>query len=352
MADEPTKGREFRSAPATAEPLAPPKPRPATREEPPPHATKTMPIPVNVKNFIRAETDMYFSRAAFGELTHYREMVPIDKQTVVRMNRDTLYSSGVFDLDAGPVTITLPDSGKRFRSMMLLSEDHFAFDVVYDAGRYTYTRDQTGTRYLLVAIRTFASPSDAADLNAAHALQDATRVEQARKGKLELPTWDLESQARVRDALVALGHTGIESTRMFGAKNEVEPVAHLVGTAVGWGGNPNRAAIYQGSVPKANDGQTIHTLTVRDVPVDGFWSVSVYNEQGYFEPNAFNAYSVNNVTARPNADGSVTVQFGGCEKGTTNCLPISPRWNYTVRLYRPRKEVVDGTWKFPEATPR
>jgi hypothetical protein len=41
-------------------------------------------------------------------------------------------------------------------------------------------------------------------------------------------------------------------------------------------------------------------------------------------------------TARPNADGSVTVQFGGCTKDTLNCLPTFPGWNYVVRLYRPR----------------
>ena len=48
---------------------------------------------------------------------HRREPTPIAAQTVIRMNRDTLYSAAVFDLDAGPVTITLPDPGKRFLSM-------------------------------------------------------------------------------------------------------------------------------------------------------------------------------------------------------------------------------------------
>jgi hypothetical protein len=32
-------------------------------------------------------------------------------------------------------------------------------------------------------------------------------------------------------------------------------------------------------------------------------------------------------------------------------LPIVKGWNYTVRLYRPRKEILDGIWKFPEAQP-
>lgn len=104
------------------------------------------------------------------------------------------------------------------------------------------------------------------------------------------------------------------------------------------------------TVPKQNDGKTVYRLTVKDVPVDGFWSVSVYNKDGYFQKNARNAYTVNNVTAKPNADGSVTIQFGGGES-VANSIPIMPGWNYVVRMYRPRKEILDGTWKFPQARP-
>jgi hypothetical protein len=87
------------------------------------------------------------------------------------------------------------------------------------------------------------------------------------------------------------------------------------------------------------------------VPVDGFWSISPYNAEGYYQKNDLDAYSLNNITAKTSADGSTTIHFGGCDGKTTNCLPIMPGWNYTVRLYRPRKEILDGTWKFPEAQP-
>ena len=314
------------------------------------------PVPVGVDNFIRAETDTYFGRwvrqGAFGKLDHRREMTPIDKQDVVRMNRDTLYSSGVFDLDAAPVTITLPDPGKRFMSMMALTEDHYAIEVVYAPGRYIYTKDKVGTRYLFIAIRTLANPQDAGDLKAANALQDAIKVEQASVGRWEAPNWDPVSQKKVRDALDVLSSTrGSDTGAMFGRKDEVDPVMHLIGTAVGWGGNPRAAAVYQGGYPKDNDGKTVHRVTVKDVPVDGFWSLSVYNAKGYFEKNALDAYSVNNLTAKPNKDGSITVQFGGCQKATPNCLPITPGWNYTVRLYRPHQEIIDGKWQFPQPQP-
>lgn len=56
---------------------------------------------------------------------------------------------------------------------------------------------------------------------------------------------------------------------------------------------------------------------------------------------------MNSVTAEPNEDGSISVHLGGCTDGRRNCLTIMDGWNYTVRLYRPHAEVVDGTWTFP-----
>ena len=58
---------------------------------------------------------------------------------------------------------------------------------------------------------------------------------------------------------------------------------------------------------------------------------------------------MNNITAAKEADGSTVIQFGG-EHGP-NLLPITDGWNYIVRLYRPRSEILDGTWAFPQAQP-
>ena len=88
---------------------------------------------------------------------------------------------------------------------------------------------------------------------------------------------------------------------------------HLIGTASAWGGNPEKDAIYLNVTPTAERRQDRLRAHVKDVPVDGFWSISVYNAEGYFEKNAHNAYTLNNVTAKKSADGSVTVQFGGCD---------------------------------------
>ena len=76
-----------------------------------------------------------------------------------------------------------------------------------------------------------------------------------------------------------------------------------------------------------------------------------YSDDGYFQKNDLNAYSLNNITSKKDADGSVAVQFGGCDGSIPNCLPTMPGWNYTVRLYRPCAEILSGVWKFPEAEP-
>ena len=167
-----------------------------------------------------------------------------------------------------------------------------------------------------------------------------------------MPNWDQASRKKIADALTVSGATLVDWRGAAGRKDEVDPVRHLIVTATGWGLNPDKDAIYLNITPGKNDGKTVYKLDVKDVPVDGFWSITLYNAEGYLVKNDRDAYSFNNITAKKNDDGPVTIQFGGCDGKTPNCLPIMPGWNYTVRLYRPRKESLDGTWKFPEAQPQ
>jgi len=314
-------------------------------------------VPVTVDNFTRAESDLYIGSTlkdagGVGKLIHHREPVQIDHQNVIRLNRDTLYSAAVFDLDAGPVTITLPDAGDRLMSMQIIDEDQYTPQLIYTPGPHTLSKDTIDTRYVLAAVRTLVDPNDPKDVAAVHALQDAIQIDQpGGLGTFEVPNWDLESQKRVREALLVLAATLPSTAHAFGAKGEVDPVRRLIGAASAWGGNPDNDATYLNIVPAKNDGKTVYKLNVKDVPVDGFWSISVYNAQGYHEKNEYNAYNLNSVTAKKGEDGSVNVRFGGCDGQIPNCLPVTKGWNYMVRLYRPHAEVLDGSWKMPEAQP-
>jgi hypothetical protein len=311
---------------------------------------------VTVENYNRAQTDVNFARVVmnggFGKFRHGRELAPPAQQGIVRPNRDTLYSFAIVDLDAAPVTITLPDPGKRFMGMQVVNQDQFTPATYYGAGTHTLTRETIRTRYAIAVVRFLVDFSDKEDVAEVHALQDAIKFSQMRPGTFDVPQWDGASLKKVQAALLRLGATVSDTRRMFGAdEREVDPVKHLIGSAMLWGGLPEQDALYLPITPDRNDGTAVHKLAVTEVPVDGFWSVTVYNAAGYLEPNPLNAYSVNSITAKTGADGSVVIQFGGCEGDIPNCLPIMKDWNYTVRLFRPRAEILDGRWKFPQARP-
>jgi hypothetical protein len=308
---------------------------------------------VNVDNFVRAETDRMFrdlqgNAGGVGRFLHNREPASIENQAVIRLNRDTLYSFAVVDAEAG-ATLTLPEHGDRYLSAMVVSQDHYVGAVFHDAGEYEITAERFGTPFVVVAVRTLVDPADPADIVAVAAIQDAiSLVTGDDASPFEYPDYDTASLDETRDALLALARNLTGFDRTFGSKEEVDPVRHLIGTAAGWGGLPSSEAAYVGVDPRLPVGR--YELTVADVPVDGFWSISVYNAKGFFEPNERGAYTVNNITGVRNADGSTTVRFGDYPADVPNAIPITEGWNYLVRLYRPRAEITDGTWTFPALT--
>ncbi|MBK0398549.1 DUF1214 domain-containing protein [Limibaculum sp. M0105] len=311
---------------------------------------------VTLENLVRAESDHMFRLnmathgIGIGEFIHFREPVSADApQPVIRANQDTLYSAVVLDLSE-PATVTLPEIGGRFQSMLVISQDHYGF-VEASPGTYTLTEEDVGTRFAMILFRTFVDAAASDDLAAAHAAQDGIAVTGGGPGPFEAPDWDLDSLAEARNALNDLASAiGFDAARAFGRKDEVDPIDHMVGALAGWAGQPARTASAIIDSVAANDGDTPHAVTVKDVPVDAFWSITVYNADGYLEPNALGRNSYNNTSATPNDDGSYTIHFGGCEDGRINCIPITPGWNYTVRLYEPRSEILDGSWTFPEIT--
>ena len=332
---------------AAAATLQPP-PRPAPNPSPP--------IPVTPENFARAESDLNFSgivkEAGFGKFVHRRDPIALDRMGVVRMNRDTLYSAAVFDLDAGPVTITLPDAGKRFLSLQVVDEDADTPEVFYGPGALKITKEVVGSRYALAAVRIFVDARDPKDVETVRALQNAIKVDQpGGPGVFAVPNWEATSQVDVRTGLMALAETLPDTKGLFGARGAGDPVRRLIGAGAAWGGLPPQDALFVNVAPDRNDGKTVHRLTLKDVPVDGFWSVSVYDGDGRFAPNPEKAYSVNSVTAQAAPDGAVVVQFGGCDGHVPNCLPTPPDWSYMVRLYRPRAALLNGAWKLPAAEP-
>ena len=307
------------------------------------------PVIVNVDNFVRAETAAQFDRflksaGKVNTFAHNRVPTPLDKQSVIRMNRDTLYSFAVVDISKG-ATLSLPDVGNRYMSAMIVNEEQYINEVFHKGGTYELTMEKHGTPYVLVAMRTLANATDKNDLAAANALQDKMTIAANSAKPYTHPNYDKASYEATYKPLLELSKGITDTQHMFGKKTDVTQVRYLLGAAFGWGGLPVYEAVYETKNEPRKDGE--FQLTVKDVPVDGFWSISIYNKDGYFEKNKFDSYSLNNLTTKPNQDGSFTINFGGCDDGRINCLYIMDGWNYAVRLYQPQDVIQQGKWKFP-----
>lgn len=267
---------------------------------------------------MRAETALQFDstlKYVGGEVNtfvHIREPQPLDKQSVIRMNRDTLYSGAIVDISKG-ATLVIPKTKGRYASVMIVNENHYINNVYHNPGTYKLTMEEFGTPYVCVTIRTLVDAFDPADVKKANAIQDGFTITSESAIPYTHPDYDKETYLATYEALLELGKGMTDARDTFGKKEDVDPIRHLLGTAWGWGGLPDEEAYYLNVEPGLPVGA--YQLAVRDVPVDAFWSVSLYNKDGYFQENEYNAYSVNSVTiATPNKDGSFTIRFGGDPK--------------------------------------
>ena len=103
-------------------------------------------------------------------------------------------------------------------------------------------------------------------------------------------------------------------------------------------------------------GRNLYTVTFpkgQTPPVRGFWSLTLYNEGHFFNPNALNRYSLGtkDKTLQYNADGSLTLYAGAKSPGKdkeSNWLP-SPagEFNLMCRVYGPQQALMDGKYKLP-----
>jgi len=309
---------------------------------------------VTVDTFKRAETARMFDgllafSGGVNRFFHYREPVAIDRQNVIRMNRDTLYSAAIVNISEGAV-VTLPDAGDRYLSVMVIDEEHYLERVLREPGSHTLTMEEFGSEFVAVAGRILVDPNDPGDLGAVHRLQDGLLIDAAASTPYTHPDFDQSDLDAIRELLIRLNDYQHDSRNSFGPRNHVDPVRHLIGTASGWGGLPETEAFYVIDTEPRSEGR--FRMTLGDVPVEAFWSMTIYNRDGYLEPNPYDSYSVNSVTAVRSEDGSVTIDMAPSPTGEeSNFLAVMDGWNFAFRLYRPLPEVLDGSWSLPPIEP-
>ena len=82
------------------------------------------------------------------------------------------------------------------------------------------------------------------------------------------------------------------------------------------------------------------------MPADAFWSLSVYNAAGYYEPGPEQLTNVNSVFAVKGDDGTTTIHLGDWGDDVPNRVDLPEGWNFLIRLYRPRLDEL-ANWSVP-----
>ena len=309
-----------------------------------------MSVDVNVRNFATIETAIQFGRTigiagGVDRFFRLRQPTRVDQQPVIRMQRDTLYAAAVVDISEG-AAVVIPDAGDRYLSAAVVNGDHYTNAIFHKAGTHQLSMDRFDTPYVQVVVRILVDPTDPEDIATVHALQDKLAIVSGAGRPFVAPEYDQERYEGLYQALLAVGSYLPDSVGAFGSRESVEPVSFLVNTAQGWGGLPETEAIYFTETTPRSVGH--YQLRLADVPADAFWSISVYNRDGYFEANPFDSYNLNSVFATAEDDGSYVVDFAPEDRGYHNFLYVMDGWNYVLRLYRPHPEVISGDWPVPK----
>jgi hypothetical protein len=308
---------------------------------------------VTPETYIRAETDRQFGVVvnmvgSLNRFYHFRHPTPLDKQNVVRMNRDTLYSMAVVDTALG-ATITVPElPNDRYASVYLVDNDHYCPGVIYSSGEHELPRD---TKYLGVGVRIqIFNPTDADEVALINKLQDQFIIQANSADPLPEFKWDLQSLKELtvqyeRDSAQYSNWKG-----MMGPRGKVDEKTRHIAAAAAWGLFPEWDAMYL-NYSGGHDYRICHEATYQVAENEAFWSITVYGSDGFMKSNN---NIVNSSNVKLNADGTFTVYFGSVETcgDVPNRLDTTEGWNFLMRIYRPGKSVVEGVYKLPICRPR
>lgn len=299
----------------------------------------TYPSAESARQFLQEQ-----SAVGVNNFNHRRELTPTDRQTVVRMNRDTYYSFGVVNVSEG-ATLTLPEVPEgKYLSGMIITEDHRIYPMFYGEGEYDLTT-HTGN-HVFVGIRLDATLSQ----QEANAIQDQVRITANSSVPFAAEPVDEASFRRVEDALKAkmpaiVARDGVNAlvgcfTSPIDASSELfTQEKYEVCSAVGWGGAQMVDNIYELSPGYPSD--VCHQATFEDPGNTAFWSITVYNAAGFMFNDVAN---VSSDTAAPNEDGTYTVSFGCGPDAPNNLETANESGVFTlgIRHYQPSDRVMNG----------
>lgn len=307
---------------------------------------------VTRETYIRAETDRQFGIVAkmaggVNKVFHFRRPTPLDKQNIVRMNRDTLYSMAVVDTSQGATISVPPIPSGRYASVYLADNDHYCPFVIYDSGTHALPRD---TKYLGVGVRIQVfDPRDADEIALVNGLQDQFVLHANSADPWPEPAWDAASLKELTDRYEKESAQYASWKGMMGPRGKVDQKTRHIAAAAAWGLFPEWDATYL-NYSGGHDHRVCHKATYQVPENDAFWSITVYGADGFMKSDN---NIVNSSNVKLNADGTFDVYFGSPEScaDVPNRLDTTEGWNFLMRIYRPGRSVLDGAYTLPAATP-
>ncbi|WP_394246880.1 DUF1254 domain-containing protein [Vibrio profundi] len=313
-------------------------------------------IAITYDNYEVMESHEAMSRitdlAGDNNFFHFRAITPLDNQTVVRMNQDTLYSAYVTDLSK-EAEITIPDLGDRYISVMVVLGDHYINQVFTTAGTHKIEADTEQTHGMIV-VRTEVNANNPEDLKEVHRIQDGLVVTSNSTAPYVKPQYDRDELLKWRAMFDEVSARIGSLNDMQGARGNMNPLMHRLGTATGWGLLPDAAAQYVGYTH--DGGSTECSVATYDTPPfynddtrKGFFSITMYGSEGWMM-NEKAILNKNNIQF--NSDDTFTVHFGDCNgvRDMKNHLPVTEGWNFLVRVYEPNLDMMES-YELPAAVP-
>jgi len=249
--------------------------------------------------------------------------------------------SAYLDVSAG-VTLSVPD-GDTYHIIEVIDMQNHVVDVIYSGESISISPDNlTYGDYVYLNMRIRKYPEDKGGLAATRKQQGKARIEAAAARPCETPdiVVSQDKLQQIRTRLIADVDAGklADTTKAIGTPYTTDPQAQLYATAYGWGGLSIEHAAYlniEKNLTKIENGKALpssFTFTPPEIDYErgGFWSITTYNAKGWL---AEDKAAISNTEARPNDDGSYTINLNNPE--ARNNINTPAPFAALLRVYVP-----------------
>ncbi|MDH3344141.1 MAG: DUF1254 domain-containing protein, partial [Desulfobacteraceae bacterium] len=310
---------------------------------------------MTAEEFIRAESLHFMkgmaAREGINNFFHFKSLAKAEDKWVVSPNNDVIYSMAIVDASKG-FTLTLPETGDRFITAQIVTEEHMSHQLV-GGGLYKFTGKEFKGSHVAVGVRvgTDASPEDVKYI--VEQLQPQVKVDSAANA--DVPAYDEAALLKTRAALMT-EYNKLDNT--FGLMTDdvskvIDWEKFAYASAGAWGLSEDKYAMYLPYNLQGAKKDICYTATYTQPKVGQFWSITAYNNEKYLMSNEHNI--VNTGNAKLNGDGTFTVHFGteiACDGQDIKnfILTTEDNWGFLMRAYEPDVEAFKA-YKAPEIKP-